>query len=343
MKNLWLHSVRAYISWGLFFYYKKIQVVKAEDIPKDKPILFLSNHQNALLDALLIATTCGRYCYFLTRASVFKKPVVSKLLKSLRMFPIYRVRDGWNSITNNNPIFEMCTGLLNKNEVIAIFPEGSHNLNRTVRTLRRGFTRIVFDTLEKFPESDLQIIPIGVNFEDAKAFGDSCTINYGKAISAKDYVSEDRNIAVIKLKEDMHGIICELTTHIESDAYNETLTKLNSIHADFLEPKKVNKCISNDFSECDFKRKKDFTGLKRILKGLLILNLIVPYAIWKLQIVPNIKEEEFIGTFRFATAISLVPIWILAIIITLAITVGLQIALMYLVAVLCLTLFAVKA
>jgi len=343
MKKLWLHSVRAYIGLGLFFYYKKIQVIKSETIPKDKPVLFLSNHQNALLDALLIATTNSRFSYFLTRASVFNKSIISKLLNSLRMLPVYRVRDGWGKITNNNSIFETCTALLKKGEAVALFPEGSHNLNRTVRTLSKGFTRIVFDSLEKFPDLDLQLIPVGVNFEDATAFGDSCTIYYGNAIPANYFVFNDRNQAVIKLKKDLQSKISELTTHIESDVYGETLDKLNSIHADFLEPKKVNACIASNFSECNFKNKKERTFLKKALKGLLILNLIMPYAIWKLVITPKIVEIEFVGTFRFAIAITLVPIWILIIVIILASTFGLLYGVAYLVFVLCLTLIAIKS
>ena len=51
-------------------------------MPKNEPILFLGNHQNALLDPLLLAITSGRYTHFLTRAQVFKKTLVSKILKT---------------------------------------------------------------------------------------------------------------------------------------------------------------------------------------------------------------------------------------------------------------------
>lgn len=127
--------VRVYLSMGLFFYYKKISVVKEEGIPKNKPILLLSNHQNALIDALLIATTSGRFSYFLTRASVFKKKLVSKLLYSVNMLPVYRVRDGWSTISKNNYIFKTCTQKLKNNEAVALFPEGNHHINRSVRPI----------------------------------------------------------------------------------------------------------------------------------------------------------------------------------------------------------------
>ncbi len=92
---------------------------------------------------------------------MFKKELIRKLLMSLQMLPVYRVRDGWNNITNNTTIFNTCTELLNKNQAIVMFPEGNHNLARRVRPLSKGFTRIVFDSIEKHPNLDLQIVPVG--------------------------------------------------------------------------------------------------------------------------------------------------------------------------------------
>ena len=98
LKQLWLHFVRAYIRLGLFFYFKKIKVVNVDKVPKKGAVLFLANHQNALLDALLIATRSGRFSYFLTRASVFQNALISSILKSLLMLPVYRIRDGWQNM-----------------------------------------------------------------------------------------------------------------------------------------------------------------------------------------------------------------------------------------------------
>ena len=342
MKQIWLHSVRFYIRLGLFFYFKEIKVVNAKYISKEKPVLFLSNHQNALLDALLIAVRCGRFSYFLTRASVFKNPIVSKLLKSLRMLPVYRIRDGWSTITNNHPIFNSCTDLLHQNEAIVIFPEGNHSLNRTVRTLSKGFTRIVFDTLEKYPDTDLQLIPVGLNFVKAEKFADSAAMYFGNPINAKDYILEDRNKSIVKLKQDIHKSIGQLTTDINDSTYDDTLQKLVDLNVNFLNPEAVNNCIANGFKDCDSQKRKRFLRLKSILKGLLILNLVLPYAIWKFLLQPKIKEVEFTATFRFAVAITLVPIYLLIICLVLVSVFTLTIGLSYVLFVLILALLAVK-
>jgi len=342
LKHIWLHIVRTYIKLGLFFYFKEIRVVDAKNIPNDKPVLFLSNHQNALLDALLIAVKCERFSYFLTRASVFKKSLVSRLLKSLQMLPVYRIRDGWSSIVNNTSIFDSCTELLQQNEAVVIFPEGSHNLNRTVRPLSKGFTRIVFDTLEKHPETDLQLIPVGLNFVNAKDFPDSTSIYFGKPIAAKSFVSNNRNDDVVNLKHKIHSEISKLTTHISTKSYDETIKKLNVFNVDYLNPKVVNKCVVNNFENCRHKPPSNLNWLRSLLKGLLILNILLPYLIWKFIAQPKIKEIEFTSTFRFAIAITLVPLYLFIMCFVLASLWTPVVSLGYLLFVLVLGLFAVK-
>ena len=210
MKKLWLYSVRGYLRIGLFFYFRRLHIQNLNNVPKDKPVLLLSNHQNALLDALLIATKCGRFAYFLTRAAVFKKSFVSKILNSLQMLPVYRVRDGWSKITNNNAIFETCSELLHQNNIVVIFPEGSHNLARRVRPLSKGFTRIVFETLEKYPNTDLQLVPVGLNFVNATQFPDSAAMYFGNSVSAKSLITDNRNESVVNLKKTIQTEISKL-------------------------------------------------------------------------------------------------------------------------------------
>jgi len=342
LKKLWLHSVRSYLRLGMFFYFKRIHVHNVENIPKNKPVLLLANHQNALLDALLIATKSGRFLFFLTRAAVFKKSYVSKILNSLQMLPVYRVRDGWSTISNNNAIFENCSKILNKNEAIAIFPEGSHNLARRVRPLSKGFTRIVFDTLKKYPDLDLQLIPIGLNFVNAKACPDSTAIYFGEPFAAKDFIKDNKNEGILELKQTVQNKIMNLTAHISEENYEEDLQRLNNLNVDFLKPNEVNLCLKSNFENCKVKTKNKTKYLSIFFQTLLKINLIVPYAIWKFVARPKIKEIEFISTFRFAIAITLVPIYLFIVTIVLLNIHSVLAGLLYLTLSLIIALFAIK-
>ncbi|NNC69620.1 MAG: acyltransferase, partial [Flavobacteriaceae bacterium] len=94
LKKIWYQLVKIYITLGLFFYHKKVKVEGKENIPKKGALLFVSNHKNALIDPLLIATTTTRNIHFLTRASAFKLTLVKWILSTVNMLPIYRMRDG---------------------------------------------------------------------------------------------------------------------------------------------------------------------------------------------------------------------------------------------------------
>jgi len=345
MKQLWLYSMRAYLRLGLFFYFKKIKVVNANRTPKNEPVLFLGNHQNALLDALLIATKNGRFTYFLTRASVFSKPIISKILKNSLMLPVYRVRDGWSNLAKNKVIFSESSQLLSENNAIAIFPEGNHNLKRTVRPLSKGFTRIVFETLESYPNTKLQLVPVGLNFMDATKFGDSITMIFGTPIEVSKEFLSDKHQNVLQLKELVSSQLRQLTTHIESENYDEKLKKLEDLNVDFTKPNDVNNCIKSGFENCKTKKQNQKSVLRLIKttsRFLLIINLFVPYLIWKKVVQAKIKDIEFISTFRFAVAITLAPIFIIMVMLILGFMFHLQFALLYFLNVIVLALLSVK-
>ncbi|MEL0456103.1 lysophospholipid acyltransferase family protein [Flavobacteriaceae bacterium SZ-1-7] len=343
VKTIWLYSVRAYLKLAMFFYFKRIEVYGVHLIPKEKSVLFLCNHHNALLDPLIIAIKNKRFLYFLTRAAVFKNPLIAKLLGTLQMIPVFRIRDGWLNLNNNSAIFKTCSKLLKEKEAVVIFPEGNHNLNRTVRPLSKGFTRIVFETLEQFPETDLQLIPVGINYEHAEKFPDSASLFFGNPIPAKDFVLKDKNESVIFMKNSIQLEISKLTTHIPSENYGDTLNRLNELQVNFLNPISVNKTISSNFRFVESVGKKKNQFIKSFFYVVLIVLLIVPYAIWKLMVQPKVTEIEFLSTFRFVVAITLVPIWVLLLSIVLTTNFGWSMALVYFIGVLGTTLVVVKA
>ncbi|WP_397362288.1 1-acyl-sn-glycerol-3-phosphate acyltransferase [Olleya sp. R77988] len=310
MKKIWLHSVKLYIQIGLFFYYKKIKLEGIQTIPKNQPVLFLGNHQNALLDPLLIATKSGRICYFLTRAAVFKKPMVSRILNSLNMLPVYRVRDGWSTITKNKSVFSKSVELLHKNNAITIFPEGSHNLLRRVRPLSKGFTRIVLELRDKYPDTNINLIPVGFNYDAPKVMGSSVSINFGKPIASSLYSTLNEADATKQIKHDVFRAMSSLTTQIPEDGYETILKQLTDLNVDFTNPNLVNKCIKSNFKDCQSSPKRN-SFVKAFLKPVIYLILCVPVLVWQKLAKPKVEELEFLSTFRFAICITLVPLWLL--------------------------------
>ncbi|MBO3100195.1 1-acyl-sn-glycerol-3-phosphate acyltransferase [Gelidibacter sp. DF109] len=334
--------MKSYIRLALFFYYKKIEFNFEEQLLPNRPTLFLGNHQNGLMDPILIATRKGQFSYFLTRASVFQKPWISKFLRSLLMLPVYRVRDGWDSLSKNKAIFKTCSQLLYENNAIVLFPEGNHNIKRQVRTLSKGFTRIIAETLNDHPDIEINLVPVGFNYRRAEEFADHVILNFGTPISSKNYKTPDTNATVLRMKVDVFNALTTLTTHLDGDDYDAKLQRLEGLNANFLDPTIVNQIVATQLKNCEAQPKQKQNPIKAIAKMGLCLSLFLPYAIWKLILEPKIKEPEFISTFRFAVAISLVPVFMLVIAVVLWLSFGAFYALLYLASVFVLDVMAVK-
>ncbi len=301
--NLILYKlVHSYVKIGLHLFYRKIEVNGLENIPKNEPILFVANHQNAMMDPILIATHNSRILYFLARASAFKNKIAAKLLNAIHAIAIYRVRDGVNSKKLNIAVFKKCTDLLSNNECILIFPEGSHSIKRQIRSLQSGFTTIAFDFLEQNTNKKLYIIPIGLNFTDTISYAEKVHIIYGKPILANVYFDvSNRRESIGNLIKKVSDSLKKITVHVADTEKENRITKI-----EYLQPKITNKKLKEgvyDVSEEIPKKRKKHT----ISYYLLQLNSTLPFAVWYF-IKPKIKQKEFISTAKFSIGLTVFPL-----------------------------------
>lgn len=316
MKTLWYYSFRILVKLALFFYIKKIKVEGKEHVPKKGAVLFAVNHPNALIDPLLVATTNRRMQHFLVRAASFKNPTIKKLLATLNLMPIYRIRDGVKELAKNEAIFNQCFSILKKGQALMIFPEGSHNIKRTVRPISKGFTRIVFGAIDKYPDLKITIIPVGITYQNPSEYPTSVSVKYGTPIVVNDHY--DRNnipAATLNLRTQVRDQLKQMVVHIPNDEkYQETIHELNQAHADFTNVSEVNRMIAEGSVTSRSKKYHYFLPLKTVI----VLNSLIPWLLWK-RIAKKVDEIEFVDTFRFGINVVTFPLfygiqtWILSI------------------------------
>lgn len=314
MINFLYKVVKFTLKAALYATHKKVCVFGLEHIPKNKPVLFLPNHQSALIDVLLIATDGSRKPYFLTRADVFGNPLLNFVFKFFRMIPIYRIRDGRKSLSKNESVFLNCATLLGKGEAIVMFPEANHSLKRRVRPLSKGFTRVLFKAKEMYSDVDICIIPVGLNYQDATKFSTSVAVYYGAPIMLNDYYNKvELAKSAVLLKEKVSSSLKTLTTHIPKEHdYDAFIAHLELEDMSYLFPKVVNERI-NEFIESDkavMPKKKfesNWLGVFRTIFKVLNLPVIL---FWQTLIKKRIPEPEFIGTFRFAVVLLIFPMYL---------------------------------
>jgi len=314
LKNLGYRLLKLWIKAGLYLYYGKIKISGLENVPRNEPVLFLPNHQGALMDVLLIVTDCHRKPFFLTRSDVFKRPMLIKFFTFLRMLPIYRIRDGRESLKKNNAVFDECARLFREKHALVMFPEANHNIKRRVRPLSKGFTRILFNTLKKTPQLKIHIIPVGMNYRSNNGFPDRVALYYGTPILANDFYDKNGvQNAIHTLKDAVSDSLKTLTTNIEEEEnYDATIRKLDALQVDYLNPSETNAAIKNlDASDDKNAGHSAPAALQTFFKGIFtVLNLPV-VILWRIWIKPKVGEPEFMGTFRFGFALLVYPIYYL--------------------------------
>ena len=313
IKTIWYQLVKSYVKIGLFFLMKKITVYGKENIPKKGAVIFIPNHQNALLDAILIPTTNPRNTHFLTKAAVFKNNKIAKLLNSINMLPVYRVRDGLNTIGKNLAIFDKCFEILKKQKALEIFAEGEHHIERRIIPLKKGFGRIILGTLQKYPDVEIQIIPVGINFDSHLVYPCSATIFYGKPIIANNFINvKNHDSKFSELISVVSKGMKQLTLHVDDfKNYKSIIQKLENNNVDYLDPEAANELLKNiDSLPSNTVPKRQPKNWFLPLQILAKTNSIIPLLIWR-KLKGGIKDPVFINTFRFALIATLFPLFYL--------------------------------
>lgn len=296
LKTLWYYSFRILVKVALFFYMKRVKVAGKKNIPKKGAVLFTVNHPNALIDPLLVATSNRRINHFLVRAAVFKNPTVKKLLATLNLMPIYRIRDGVKELAKNQEIFDQCFSIFKKGQALMIFPEGSHNIKRTLRPISKGFTRILFGAIDKYPDLKITIIPVGITYQNPSDYPTKASVIYGDPIIANEhYNKKDIPGSTLTLRKMVAEQLKDRIVHIPNDEqYTETIDALNEANVDYTEVTAVNRMIR---SKNIISKKRKFHQFLP-LKFVVILNSLIPWLLWK-KISKKVDEIEFVDTFRF--------------------------------------------
>jgi len=229
--------LKAWIQLALLVYFRRIKVVGRENIPGGIPIIFAPNHQYAFMDALLIVLVTRKIPYFLVRADIFKKSFFNFLLRTLKMMPVYRLRDSVDVISKNEETFSKCVDILKRGKHLTIFPEGNHSKIRKIRPIRKGLLRIGFRTInEDSKGKDLVIIPVGINYDDHSKFQSDILIKFGKPITLDDYnelYKENQAKAFSDVSTKIYSDLVELTVniqHTESYKFYESVLKIYTPH-----------------------------------------------------------------------------------------------------------------
>lgn len=159
----------------------RFKVIGIENIPSTGPVVIASNHAS-LLDPPIIGIASNRPVHFMAKQELFKNPILSFIFKKLGSFPVKRGTADRVAIKNG-------INILKKNEVLAIFPEGTRNKTNKVRKPAPG-------ALMMASAAKAVIVPVAVVGTQKITLFKTCKVVFGKPIyldKTKKYKKEDLN------------------------------------------------------------------------------------------------------------------------------------------------------
>ncbi len=164
----------------------RVKTIGQENIEKGKPYIMCANHRSNWDAPILVAST-HRKVYVMAKAELFVNGFIKWLAKKCCIFPVKRGKQDIEAIKTSLKI-------LNENEILMIFPEGTRNGYEKRGKLQNGTAYMV-------ARSGVPVIPVRI-IGEFKPFH-KIIIEYGKPLDFSNYQSkkpEKENLDMITEK-----------------------------------------------------------------------------------------------------------------------------------------------
>lgn len=198
--------LRWFTGIALHWFYSSIQVIGKERIPADGPVIIAASHHNALVDALIAGWIAPRRLTLTAKATLVDNIFLAWLFPLVGVVPLRRVSDEQKKnadvsphVQRNAGAFDRILDVLSSGGMILIFPEGKSHSDPELAPLKTGASRIALDARDKRGVRNLQIIPLGLSFEDKGNPGTAVLAEVGEPL----FMDQMSNIGV----EDLTAMI----------------------------------------------------------------------------------------------------------------------------------------
>lgn len=215
-------------------FFDKIIVEHKERIHPDHPTIYVANHPNTMMDAMVAGYAVGKRIHFTAKSTIFANPVASWFLKKVGLVPIYRREDNPDQMGKNEDIFIRLYEHLETGSSFLIFPEGISISDRLLHEIKTGAARIAFgaEVRNKF-SLNVQIVPVGLNYSDYQKFRSDVYCRFGYPIfinEYKDNYEEDPIRAVKEVTEKIKHQLEKVTTTLPESELSDLVDFVNTIY-----------------------------------------------------------------------------------------------------------------
>jgi 1-acyl-sn-glycerol-3-phosphate acyltransferase len=205
------------LSWingiALHWFYRDIRVTGRERIPAGAPLLIAVNHQNALVDSLIVAWVVSRRITMTAKATLTENPLIALLFSIVGVVPLRRVSDEAERLngssadrSRNTEAFREILDLLEQRRAVLIFPEGKSHNEVGLEPLKTGLARLALRARDERSIKGVTVLPIGLIFEDKGVPGTVVGARVGQLIEMDSWPNSDHITLTEEIARRLRGV-----------------------------------------------------------------------------------------------------------------------------------------
>ena len=309
IKSIFYFSIKSLLKAFTPFYFQRIRVFGRENLPKEGALLFSPNHQGAFLDPILVGAYVPGKLFSLTRGDVFVPPY-RWVFNALQMLPVFRIRNGFSSLKNNDTTFDKCHEILQQGKNLMMFSEGLHHKEMFLYPVSKGSSRLIYNAQKKHPDNPMYLVPVGINYQDYQRPWKGLHLVFGTAISIQKHLSNsEKEVHIInQIRTELaQGMKDCLWIPENSEDYTNKVDTLQKIDCQ-QSFKTIRQLLDNPPKKID-KAQKKASFLKAMIYLLRLPNAL-PLWITK-KLIKSFSDPIFHGSVKFAAGLIIFPVWFL--------------------------------
>jgi 1-acyl-sn-glycerol-3-phosphate acyltransferase len=195
-------------------FFRSLEVAGGDHVPASGPVVEVANHQNGLVDGLVLIAAGRRYPRFLGKSTLWKIPPLRPFLTLAGVVPVYRGADTVGVLSDgeraehNRTALARSGRLLAEGGVIGVFPEGVSHDEASLQDLRSGAARLALDAASAGVPG-VVVLPVGIVYDDKARFRSRVLVRFGPPRPVDGRIGSYR--------ADPRAAVRELTSSIADD------------------------------------------------------------------------------------------------------------------------------
>jgi glycerol-3-phosphate O-acyltransferase/dihydroxyacetone phosphate acyltransferase len=181
-------TARLIARFWIWFFFERVEVRHLERVPAARPVLLCINHPNNLIDSLLVGAILPRKVHYLATATLFRNPLVARLLLALGVIPVHRKADDPDRVDRHMAMFAACDEAFDRGRLVAIYPEGATCAEAKVQPIKTGAARIALGYEAHAPRR-LTVVPVGLSFQARTRFRGRVLVSFGEPVLLSPHVA----------------------------------------------------------------------------------------------------------------------------------------------------------